>query len=64
MTKWLTYCWPFFKQNHGLGTECIYRHCVTGLFMSLSAHQSMVSRKQQYLSKVSFYSTISNCFDV
>lgn len=19
MTKWLTYCWPFFKQNHGLG---------------------------------------------
>lgn len=37
MTKWFTYCWPFFKQNHGLGTECIYRHCVTGLFMSMSS---------------------------
>lgn len=37
MTKWFTYCWPFFKQNHDLGTECIYRHCVTGLFMSMSS---------------------------
>lgn len=27
----------FQTKPHGLGTECIYRHCVTGLFMSMSS---------------------------